>query len=88
MRIPGVIGVVLASVVGTAAFIMACNGGPGPAGAQSSCAAWEVSVISVGAGDNGCTAGVDYPASCRLPDGWEPFSVPGFTTVTARRCAR
>jgi len=87
MRIPGVIGVVLASVVGTAAFIMACNGGPGSAGAQSSCTAWEVSVISVAAGAI-CAGGPDYPASCRLPDGWEPFSVPGYTTVTARRCAR
>jgi hypothetical protein len=77
----------LASVAGTAAFIIACGGGPRSAGAQS-CAAWEISVISVATGDNGCLSGADYPVSCRLPDGWEPFSVPGFSTITLRRCAR
>jgi hypothetical protein len=82
MRIPSLIGVVLATVASTTAFIVACGGGPGSAAAQA-CAAWEVTTMDT---NSNCTAGT--AAMCRLADGWEPFAAPGFSTVFVRRCAR
>lgn len=88
MRASKLIGVALASIGATAAFILACGTGPGAASAQS-CAAWEVSYFNLSSGDTNC-GGVDtaYPGTCRAPNGWEPFAAPSSTQVMLRRCAQ
>jgi hypothetical protein len=81
-----VIAVALASMAGTTAFILACGKGPGTAGAQS-CAAWEISEFYYPSPSN-CPTEPDYPASCRIAAGWEPFGVnAGAPSVLLRRCA-
>jgi len=44
---------------------------------------WAVTTLDIPAN---CASGT--AADCRLPDGWEPFAAPGFSTVFVRRCAR
>ncbi len=84
MRTAGLIGVVLATVASTTAFIVACGGGPRSASAQA-CTAWEVTTMATG---TDCPTTLTASGECRLTDGWEPFAAPGFSTVFVRRCAR
>jgi hypothetical protein len=88
MKIPKLVAVALASVAGTAVFILCCGGGPKSASAQS-CPAWEVSMLSfTGAPAAGsCTTYPSYPSTCRTADGWEPFASDG-SVVLLRRCAQ
>ena len=44
MRIPSLIGAVLATAAATTVFIVACRSGPNSASAQS-CAAWEAQIV-------------------------------------------
>jgi len=84
-----VIAVALASIAATAAFILSCNKGPGPANAQS-CAAWEVSVLDLTENCGAANVTPRYPTTCVVPVGWEPVgNMPVFNNseVLVRRCA-
>jgi hypothetical protein len=89
MRTTKLLVVALASMAATAAFIVACGKGPGSASAQA-CTAWEVSVFNISSPAAGnCAVSPDYPASCRVGNGWEPFAVDGSNEdVILRRCAQ
>jgi hypothetical protein len=89
MKTSKVIGVALASMAATAAFILACDKGPGAARAQS-CTAWEVSLVSIQVGASDCEGAsvAQYPNGCRLANGWEPFAQNGTSEIIVRRCAQ
>ena len=86
-NISKLVAIALSSVAATAVFILCCGGGPRSASAQS-CAAWEVSILSLtGTGAGACTTYPGYPSTCRAADGWEPFASDG-SGVFLRRCAQ
>jgi hypothetical protein len=87
MRTTKLIAVAVASVAATAAFILACGKGPGAASAQG-CTAWEISVVDYGVSSTDC-GGVypRYPATCRMGNGWEPFTTDNNGDLILRRCA-
>jgi hypothetical protein len=81
------IGVALASIAATAAFILSCGSGPKTAAAQS-CARWEVSLFSVFPDQPNCGGKwPTYPDTCGTPPGWEIVGAMDSDTVLLRRCA-
>jgi hypothetical protein len=87
MHIAKVIGVGLSCVAATAAFMLACGGGPKTASAQS-CASWQISIIDISATGPNCSGSYPRsPSACTLAAGWEPIAPWDTLNVLARRCA-
>jgi hypothetical protein len=80
------VGVALASIAATTAFILSCGQGPKTASAQT-CAKWEFSYLEPNpAVATNCANYPLYPDTCQIPAGWDIVG-DSQGQVLMRRCA-